>query len=218
MEEERDLPSERAAKGRCDDEAEAPDIPGLLARRRAEARRQIREALGACPDGFTAEEWAVVLAVLSPPEVAPGSHGGRATLTDAARRCFPGFALPAALRAFREVASRAHVREVVADIRAIEVQDVLEQRGYVRGVLRAVADMACNPAASLLDLMLADASGAARIGAAAASAAKALADLDGLKAKDDELANAAPVGADPLDELAARLRRVSIDVAAREVP
>ncbi|MCX7255677.1 MAG: hypothetical protein NTZ64_02830 [Polaromonas sp.] len=173
--EEDALPSERVLSGE------------LLGERRREALAGLRAALGDRPDGFMPEEWAVVVAVLSPPTAAPGHHLGgqkaRSALTVRARDCFPGFPAHAALRAFREVQTRPHVAEVIADFRALEAVDVVEQRAMLREALGAVIALATRegPGESLGDLLAIDANAAAKVSAAVTAAAKTLMDLDGLK-------------------------------------
>lgn len=173
--EEDALPSERVLSGE------------LLGERRREALAGLRAALGDRPDGFLPEEWAVVVAVLSPPSAAPGHHLGgqkaRSALTVRARDCFPGFPVHAALRAFREVQTRPHVAEVIADFRALEAVDVVEQRAMLREALGAVIALATREGEgeSLADLLAIDANAAAKVSAAVTAAAKTLMDLDGLK-------------------------------------
>lgn len=171
--EEDALPSERVLSGE------------LLGERRREALAGLRAALGDRPDGFLPEEWAVVVAVLSPPSAAPGHHLGgqkaRSALTVRARDCFPGFPVHAALRAFREVQARPHVAEVIADFRALEAVDVVEQRAMLREALGAVIALATRegPGESLGDLLAIDANAAAKVSAAVTAAAKTLMDLNG---------------------------------------
>lgn len=223
--EEDALPSERVLSGE------------LLGERRREALAGLRAALGDRPDGFLPEEWAVVVAVLSPPSAAPGHHLGgqkaRSALTVRARDCFPGFPVHAALRAFREVQARPHVAEVIADFRALEAVDVVEQRAMLREALGAVIALATRegPGESLGDLLAINANAAAKVSAAVTAAAKTLMDLDGLKTPPP--VRAAPaLGAgrdgddgdgsasdkdkdDPRDALAKKLSVVFGDVDAR---
>lgn len=222
--EEDALPSERVLSGE------------LLGERRREALAGLRAALGDRPDGFLPEEWAVVVAVLSPPTAAPGHHLGgqkaRSALTVRARDCFPGFPVHAALRAFREVQTRPHVAEVIADFRALEAVDVVEQRAMLREALGAVIALATRegPGESLGDLLAIDANAAAKVSAAVTAAAKTLMDLDGLKAPPtvravpalgvgrdgDDGGNAgASDKDDPRDALAKKLSVVFGDVDAR---
>lgn len=224
--EEDALPSERVLSGE------------LLGERRREAFAGLRAALGDRPDGFLPEEWAVVIAVLSPPTAAPGHHLGgqraRSALTIRARDCFPGFPAHAALRAFREVQTRPHVAEVIADFRALEAVDVVEQRAMLREALGAVIALATRegPGESLGDLLAADANAAAKVSAAVTAAAKTLMDLDGLKTpptgraapalgagQDDGDGSAASDKDkdDPRDALAKKLAVVFGDVDARMI-
>lgn len=188
----------------------------VLSDRRREARARLREALGACPDGFSSEEWAVVLATLAPPgDLGPS---GRVDRARQARDCFPGLTAPAALRAWLEVSARPHVAGVVADFRALEAVDVLAQREAIREVLGSVLQLG----ADLVDLRAVDPHGAARCGAEAVAAAKVLIDLDDLRVKrtvdgesgDAPRTAAAAIG-DPLAELRSRVALVAEDVRRR---
>jgi hypothetical protein len=222
--EEDALPSERVLSGE------------LLGERQREALAGLRGLLGECPDGFMPEEWSVINAVLAPPTVSVGGHVGsqkaRAALTERVRRCFPGFPVHAALRAFRDVQTRAHVVEFIADFRALEAVDVVEQRAMLREALGAVIALATRegPGESLGDLLAIDANAAAKVSAAVTAAAKTLMDLDGLKAPPtvravpalgvgrdgDDGGNAgASDKDDPRDALAKKLAVVFGDVDAR---
>ena len=208
--EEDPLPSERVLSGE------------LLGERRREALASLRAAIGERPEGFAQEEWDVVIAVLSPPDTRIGHVGGqraRASIAVRARECFPGFPATAALRAFREVQARPHVAEVIADFRALEAVDVVEQRGMVREALGAVLSLATRTGEgeSLGELMALDASGAAKIAASVVAAAKVLMDLDGLRTAPGAAVDANATGktsADPL-ALAAKMRVVADDLRSR---
>ena len=222
--EEEPLPSERVLRGE------------LLDDRRREALVSIRRWLVDRPDGFTTEEWRVVVAVLAPP-----SGGGMAGVRSRAERvrvaceCFPGYAAPAALRAFLAAAARPHVAEAVADFRALEAADVQEQRTLVREVLYNVmalatingpADEEGNVGPAILQLALVDPGGAAKLASAAVAAAKALVDMDGLRAPS--LGRSTPGGddgpasgmapEDPRASISDRIDRIAADLAARRAP
>jgi len=131
------------------------------------------------------------------------------------------------------VQARPHVAEVIADFRALEAVDVVEQRAMLREALGAVIALATRegPGESLGDLLAIDANAAAKVSAAVTAAAKTLMDLDGLKTPPP--VRAAPaLGAgrdgddgdgsasdkdkdDPRDALAKKLSVVFGDVDAR---
>ncbi len=216
----------------CEDEAPLPSERALsgevLGARRREAGAGLRRVLGERPEGFTAEEWRVVLAVLSPDEAAGATLGWRdgkaptrqEAAVSRALACFPGLPAPAALRAFREASARGHVRAVVADVRALEGIDVLAHRDMVRVRLLQVAALADDLRdESGASMGLVDPSGAAKVGLAVVAACKAVMDLDGLKAKppvaDDEDAPADTGAERTADHLKALLRRTHDDLASR---
>lgn len=213
-----------------DDARDEDAAPGLtvevMQSRRQDATARAREALGACPEGFEPEEWAVVVATLAPDVDLGRIRGGssRGARASQARRCFPGLSAPAALRAWLDVSSRPHVVQVVADLRAIEVVDILAQRDTIREVLTNVMLLGMD----VLDLRAVDPSGAGKCGAAAVAAAKALAEFDGLRAPkpgegSDVLTTGAsgPTGSgsklaeDPLAALAAKVSLVAENLARR---
>ncbi len=207
----------------------------LLGERRREALAGLRAALGDRPEGFLPEEWAVVIAVLSPPDTSAGFHLGgqkaRVALATLARQCFPGFPVHAALRAFRDAQTRPHVAEVIADFRALEAVDIIEQRSMVREALGQVIALAsrAGPSKSLGDLFSLDANAAAKVSSAVTGAAKVLMELDGLKTPPASRAmlNAPAAGDDghggvankddPREALAAKLAVVFGDVESRRV-
>lgn len=201
------LPSEQALTGE------------VLADRRREAMTRVREALGARPEGYAREEWAVVLATLAP-EHALGPRG-RVDRARQARECFPGLSAPAALRAWLEVSARPHVASVIADFRALEAVDVLTQRETIREAMTNVLMLGMD----VLDLRSFDPAGAAKCGAAAAAAAKVLIDLDGLRAAKPEADTAETtargaaaqrsLSEDPLEALARKVAAVAEDVQRR---
>lgn len=187
----------------------------LLSERRREAMRRVRAALGECPEGFAPEEWRVVVAALAPaPVPAPGTASTRAGLLARARDCFPGLAAPAAARLYREVLARPHVAAALDDLRALELLDVLEQRGMVREALQS--GLALH-AALTPDLAAEDPSGAAKLLLGVVAAAKALMDLDGLRARaeDEDAARRQGGGQDVGALLAEKVGRVMADLGAR---
>ena len=220
---------QRGLVGVRDDEAPLPSEQALagelLGERRREAVTGLRRALGERPDEFTAEEWRVVLAVLSPDEAA-GATGGRGkaptrqeAAVSRARACFPGLAAPAALRAFLETSRRKHVRAVVADVRALEGIDVLAHRDMVRARLMQVAALADDLASDDGSMGRVDPSGAAKLGLAVVAACKGLMELDALKAQpvpaDDPDDALGPGDEDPGDELKRRLAVIDADLTER---
>jgi len=221
---------QRGLVGVCEDEAPLPSEQVLsgevLGARRREAGTGMRRLLGDRPENFTAEEWRVVLAILSPDEAAGATamRGRVPSRQEAAvgraLACFPGMPAPAALRAYRETSARPHVRSVIADVRALEGIDVLAHRDMVRARLLQVAaladDLQGDDGASM---GLVDPSGAAKLGLAVVAACKGLADLDGLKVtgETEDTAGDAGAGERTGDTLRALLRRTHDDLASRKV-
>lgn len=212
--EEARLPSEQVLRGE------------LLTERRREALAGLRRVLGERPEGFAVDEWRVVLATLAP--VSGGGLAGAAARTARAamaRECFPGLPAPAALRRLLEVSALPHVAEVIADFRALEMADVLEQRSMLREVLYGVLGLG----EGLGDLMAEDPGACAKMASAVVQAAKALMDLDGLRAAKpattpaidlgDDAGNARGKPADAaLDTFAAlreKVSRVAADISER---
>jgi len=204
----------------CEDEAPLPSERALsgevLGARRREAGAGLRRVLGDRPEGFTAEEWRVVLAVLSPDEAA-GATGGKApsareAAISRALWCFPGLAAPAALQAYRVAAAAPHVRTIVADVRALEAIDVLEHRSMVRDMLVRTAKRADERMENVVE----DAD-FARLALAQVGTLKALMDLDALKAPPIPADDAPPPenGERTGDHLKALLRRTHDDLASR---
>lgn len=179
--EEARLPSEQVLRG------------DLLTERRREALAGLRRVLGERPEGFAVDEWRVVLATLAP--VSGGGLAGAAARTARAamaRECFPGLPAPAALRRLLEVSALPHVAEVIADFRALEMADILEQRSMLREVLYGVLGLG----EGLKDLMEADPCACAKMASAVVQAAKALMDLDGLRAPKPTMTPAIDLGED----------------------
>lgn len=210
--EEERLPSEAVLSGE------------LLGERRREAFAGMRRALGERPDGFSREEWAVVVSLLCPPHLPPGTTSARGSVAYRARECFPGHAAPAALRAYCEVRDRPHVKALVADFRALEGLDVLAQRGLWRDRLdlagAALAERLRPPAGFTAQEHIAgmEAGDVAKLATAMASVAKTAADFDGLQAPRAVPEGDATTGtptADVHKSLAENLARVAEDLAAR---
>jgi len=192
----------------------------VLDRRRLDARAQMVAALGVCPEGYSAEEWAVVRATLAPAPVphgvASGGTSGRLRGAEQARTCFPMLSTPAAVRAFAEVAARPHVAALVKDFRALEMLDIHAQREQCRDVLVYMRDLVYSVDAGDV---ASDLSGVAKLMTAATGAVKMLVDLDDLRARhvDDEPVRATSADRDPHDALEEALARVVGDLAARGV-
>lgn len=207
QEEER-LPSEVVLRGE------------LLTERRREAIAGLRRILGERPEGFAVDEWRVVLATLAP--VSGGGLAGAASRTARAamaRECFPGLPAPAALRRLIEVLALPHVAEIIADFRSLEMADVLEQRGMLRDVLYGVLGLG----EGLGELAQVDPGACAKMAASVVQAAKALMDLDGLRAPKPavaidtaaETAASEKGAADVFASLASKVATVAIDVEQR---
>jgi len=231
-------PLQRGLPGVAQEEARLPSeavLSGeILNDRQREAYAGMLDALGERPEGFEVEEWRVVMAVLSPPSDA-GHVGGdkaRAALAIRARECFPGFPVHAALKAFREVQARAHVAELIANFRALEGIDVMEQRAMLREYYRIGLTVmeSVRPAKGekFAAWVLDDPAGAAKIVAAGVAAGKALEALDALRApaqrplvfsQPDEAGDTnsgnGKAAIDATAELAAKIARVGEDLRDR---
>lgn len=189
----------------------------LLAERRRESLARLRALLGDCPDGFTAEEWRVVGAAFAPaPAGAPGTTSARAELLSRALACFPGHPPVAAARLYREALNRPHVAAVLAELRAVEMLDVVEQRALVRESLHAALGLRD---ALTVDLATEDPSGCAKLTLAVVAAAKALMDLDGLRVHPEEDGDRAGGRGeqDVRQALAEKVASVFADLAGRAV-
>lgn len=217
--EEDPLPSERALSGE------------LLCERFREARAGLQRVLGACPEGFSAEEWRVVQSLLCPPPAPPGTLRGRGILMHRARECFPGYAAPAALRMYIAARDRPHLAEFVADFRSLEAIDIMEQRGLWRERLdlagSIVEVLRPPPGVSIVDHLAGmDIGTAAKIATAVASVAKQAADFDGLRAPapgrassdDDGDAASNSLAEDPRASIADRIAKIAEDLIARRGP
>lgn len=182
---QRGLPGVAKEEAALPSEAATGAVSGeILADRRGEAMGKLRAMLGGCPEGFTPEEWRVVVAAFAPaPCGAPGTTSARAELLGRATACFPGHPAPVAARLYREALARPHVAAALDELRALELLDVVEQRGLVRESLHAALGLR---EALTVDLATEDPSGAAKLALAVVAAAKALMDLDGLRARPDE--------------------------------
>lgn len=189
----------------------------LLAERRRESLGRLRALLGDRPDGFTAEEWRVVCAAFAPaPAGAPGSSSARAELLSRALVCFPGHPPAGAARLYREALGRPHVAALLGELRAVEMLDVVEQRALVRESLHAALGLRD---ALTVDLAAVDPSGCAKLTLAVVAAAKALMDLDGLRARPEDDGDRAGGRAeqDVRQALAEKVAAVQADLAGRRV-
>jgi hypothetical protein len=225
---------QRGLAGVRDDEARLPSEQALdgevLSDRRREAVTGLRKVIGERPDGYTAEEWRVVLAILAPDEQAAATGPGKAptrqqAAVSRALACFPGLPAPAALQAYRRASTLPHVQSIVADVRALEGIDVLAHRDMVRARLMQVAaladDLVIDDGGEPLRMGRVDPSGAAKLGLAVVAACKGLMDLDALKAPaplsedPDGKPGAKPGDVDPGEALKALLRRAHADLESR---
>lgn len=185
--EEAPLPSEVVMH----DGMEALAVDGsILARRRREALAAHRGLLLERPEEFSPAEWRVVQATLAPPQAhlgrAPGSRAHLMGVTQAARDCFPGLPASTAVRRFRETQRLPHVAAYVADFRALEMLDVQEQRGMLREayhmtIARGTAAIhAIDPVAAPREW--------ASVSLAVTAACKAIADMDALALRAEDVA------------------------------
>lgn len=208
LQEEAPLPSEVVISG------------GVLARRQREALSQIRGLLLERPEDVSPEEWRVVTARLAPPSGhlgrATGTAAGRWSLIQAARECFPGLSPTAAVKRFREVEQRPAVRKALADIRALELADLFEQRGMCREALHA----SIAAAGLLYDAdLLANPDQWAKVSACVTAATKVLVDMDGLRARPEDAQPTTDAPDDSADvgaTLRAKAERVMADLRARK--
>lgn len=195
----------------------------VLDRRRREALAAIRALLVDRPDDIAPDEWRVVVATLAPPAAhlgrTPGGGAGRYGILQVARDCYPGLSASQAVARFREAQRRPHVAAFIADLRALEMFDIMEQRGPVRERLWSMIRMA-----DYVDPKMAvdPEAGAGHCKAAmfAISAMKLLIDMDGLALRPEELTpdDAGAGSEDPADVLEAvreKVRRVSADLRGR---
>ena len=196
---------------------------GVLDRRRREALGALRATLLDRPADIAPDEWRVVVATLAPPAAhlgrAPGTAAGRYSAVQAAKECFPALSPTAAVKRFREIQARPAVRAFVADMRALEMLDVFEQRGPVRERLWSMIRLAdhIDPQVAVDPEMGGNHCKAAMV---AVSAMKLLIDMDGLKVTPDEAGagesdqpdDSADVGA----SLRAKAERVIADLRARK--
>lgn len=197
---------------------------GILDRRRREARAALCGLLLDRPPDLPPEEWRVVVATLASPTASfgrvPGSPAKTLAAVQVARQCFPGLHPSTALRRFKEVQDRPSVRAFLADFRALELADILEQRAMVREALHATIRRGAEALHSDgLDPATAP-NEWARVSACTTAACKVLTDMDRLALQPEEVeagrgkaedVEDASVG----DALAAKLRPVLADVKAR---
>jgi hypothetical protein len=197
---------------------------GTLDRRRREALAAIRASLLERPDGFEPEEWRVVVATLAPPTAhlgrRPGTAAARYGVVQTARDCFPHLGATQAVARFREAQGRPHVAAFVADMRALELIDVLDQRGPVRERLWQLIRLAdaVDPAVAVDP----DAgSNHVRAAAVAVQAIKVLVDMDALHVTPAEVAALSTTATSRDDDVSglpdkvAAVARVAEDLRAR---
>ena len=198
---------------------------GLLEAHRREALGQLRATLLDRPDDFEPDEWRVVVAQLAPPSGhlprAAGSPAKNLAAVQRARECFPGLSAPAALRRYREVLDRPHIRAFLADFRALELADVQEQRGLVRGALTAILTRGTTALYQIDPEHCPNEW--ARVSATVVAAAKVLADLDALalKAEDVQTSLAPAQGDEDAGDgatLLDRVAQVAADLKRRREP
>lgn len=193
---------------------------GVLSARMREANAALRSMLfDGRPDDIAPEHWRVVCAHLAAPAAhlprAPGTPAKVLSATQRAKDCFPGLSVPAALRRYREALEDPAVRKFIADFRALEAADILEQRGKVRECLHAVLD---RGTAALMTPMedggLSPAAAPnewARVAATVVGACKVLVDMDALAQRPEETALTVPAeDADDAATPAAVLQRVAV--------
>ncbi len=196
-----------------DDADDQPDPTAEAHARRSASARAFRALLGDQPDGFTRGEWRTVLHSLAP-EVdsasglaAPGSTSARQARLAAARDCFPAVPPTTALRFFREAQQAPHVVAFIADFRALELADVVDQRAIARECLLGIISTEPLPNLSIIDPKAWSAMSLARV-----AAVKMLVTMDGLAAsvpadaaQAAQQAAVASAGDDPAAALRARL-------------
>ncbi len=216
LSEEAPLPSEVVLEG------------GILQRRLREAHAGLRGLLLERPDDITPQNWRVVQATLAPPSGhlprSPGTPAKQLGVMHAARECFPGLSPSAALRRYREALEDPAVKSFVADFRALEMLDIMAQRGMVREALhatiRAGAEALVDPESALKPSSAPNEW--AKVSMAVTGACKVLADMDGLRMTDEERAVLVPTGtadqgapADAARALAEKVGRVAADLRSR---
>lgn len=194
----------------------------VLDRRRREALAAIRALLIDRPDDIAPDEWRVVVATLAPPAAhlgrTPGGGAGRYGILQVARDCYPGLSASQAVARFREAQRRPHVAAFIADLRALEMFDVMEQRGPVRERLWSMIRMAdevdpkkaVDPDAG---------AGHCKAAMVATAAMKLLIEMDGLALRPEEIAPDDAVAdedqADVHESVREKVRRVSADLRGR---
>lgn len=200
---------------------------GILQRRLREAHAGIRGLLLERPEHIEPGAWRVVQTMLAPPSGhlprSPGTAAKQLGVMQAARECFPGLSPSAALRRYRETQELPEVREFVADFRALEMADVMAQRGMVREALhatiRAGAEALVDPDSPLKPGTTPNEW--AKVSACVTAACKVLADMDALHVTPAEVAAlASPTTAkdDDVSGLAdkvAQVARVAEDLRSR---
>lgn len=197
---------------------------GVLDRRRREALAAIRATLLERPEDFTPEEWRVVVATLAPPTAhlgrRPGTAAARYGVVQTARDCFPHLGSTQAVARFREAQTRPRVAAFVADMRALELVDVLDQRGPVRERLWQLIRLA-DAVDPLVAVDPEAGSNHVRAAAVAVQAIKVLVDMDALHVTPAEVAalttttSAKEEDITGLSDKVAAVARVAEDLRAR---
>lgn len=192
---------------------------GVLTARLREANAALRAMLfDGRPDDIDPEHWRVVCAHLAAPAAhlprAPGTPAKVLSATQRAKDCFPGLSVPAALRRYREALDDPAVRKFIADFRALEAADILEQRGKVRECLHAVLDrgtaaLMAPPEEGGISAAIAP-NEWARVAATVVGACKVLVDMDALGQRPEELAVTTTATEAEADATPAVMQRVAV--------
>jgi len=186
---------------------------------RANALRSLQGLLGTQPAAFSAEEWAVVHAVLDPDKTLHYSESRKAwtkyALLSRARACFPGLPSHEALRAFRDTLQIPHVATLISDFRHLELLDVLEHRQMLRLASHSVLALErfMHDDQEVRD----DRKGTAALTKEVLGAAKFLMDLDDLQVRKEPQDSALP-GLQAPEDLTSAVDKVMEDLASRKEP
>ncbi len=191
----------------------------------AKRARGLWRVLGERPEGFTAEEWRVVLAILSPdeprarrPDTATASPPrGRRPRSPGRWHASPACLPWAALRAFREASAVATCGRRSRTCARSKASTCSRIAHTVRARLLQVAALADDLRDDGGQHGPRGPSGAAKVGLAVVAACKGLMDLDALKAPPIPADDAPPPenGERTGDHLKALLRRTHDDLASR---
>jgi hypothetical protein len=209
--EEDPLPSETVLNG------------GLLDRRRREARAALCSLLLERPPDFPPEEYHVAVALLASPVAhlgrVPGTPAKTLAAVQVARQCFPDLAPATALRRLREVQARPSVQNFLAEFRALELLDIMEQRGMVREALHATIRRGTD-ALLLLDPS-ANPNEWSKVSACVTAACKVLTDMDRLALSAEEVRPVETTAEDEPDEsltraLQEKIGKVGADLRRRQ--